>query len=161
MKKPYSDRHRQGADGRIIFSFLEREPIPSRSREMIQLAKEKEEYYLRKVAAEFQQFVTFNGQPENFSLCPHNMQECEIRMSRAAVVGDHRLVSVIGDHYLKRALAYLDLWRMRVLRLQDQGDPVPPPPPRKGEPDKIEIRSSRIARDVQEEGSNVLPFPQD
>jgi hypothetical protein len=129
---------------------------------MRQLAKEREEYYLRKAAGEFERFIAWYGTPDGFSLAPKSMELCELKMAQAANAGDHYLVKEIGEKYLQRVMAYVDLWRLRVARRQEdpnagaleaQGEALParaadaqaqaPAPV-----DALEVRSTRIPKDA-------------
>jgi hypothetical protein len=120
-KAQFSD-FRKDADGRQRPSYLTRRPVEYKSQEMRRLARDKEEHFLRRAAEEFNQFITFNGQPDGFSLTPKAMELCELKMAEAARAGDQRLVHEIGEKYLLRVMAYLDMWRMRVAKRQQAAD---------------------------------------
>lgn len=178
-KKAFYTDFRKDAEGRQRPSYLTRAPIPSRSREAVQLAKDKEAYYLEKGAQEFNRFLAFHGSPDGFSVTPKGMELCELRMAQAASAGDHYLVRQIGEKYLQRVMAYVDLWRMRLARreldaLGLEGLPVSPlgkEKPANGcsqaetpaplEVDSLEVRSTRIPKRLELEPGELPLYPEE
>ena len=146
--------------------YLERKPIQNRRQEIIKLAKEKEEHYIRQVASEFTHFLSVYGSLAGFSVSPKNMELHEIKMAQAASAGDYRLTDEIGRKYLERARAYLELGRLRAWKLSEtdaalrlQLETRGALPPTSQEPDAVELKSKKIPKSLESLSSgSLLPF---